>query len=489
MPSVDDASRADVRMPRLAQAHGFLREIKDGWARSVRRPAVVSGAATAAARHRALLSARFRDDVLVVAAGRAPVRNNDCFHLFRPESDFYWLTGSSIEGAVLVMSPSLTGHDSILFIDPPARPGEDGYFSDPIHGELWVGPRPSLTEWSDELDVTVAPMSELAATLDTTRSALLAGSVEPDGLPVGVQPSPALGQVLSELRMYKDEWELQQLRDSVDATVAGFEAVVAEIPKAVEGLGERWLQGTFDRHARAVGNGPGYSTIVGSGHHAPTLHWVDCDGPVVSGDLLLLDMGVEMRSLYTADVTRTFPVSGRYTPAQRSVHDLVERAHRAGLAAVKPGNRFGDFHSAVMEVIAAGLHDWGLLRVSVDEALAPHGQQHRRYLPCGVGHHLGLDVHDCASSSYDSYQGGILADGMVLTVEPGLYFHANDMTVPPEIRGLGVRIEDDVHVTAAGSTVLSDALPIDADGLERWMLASSGPGPRAVAGADSDTVG
>jgi Xaa-Pro aminopeptidase len=199
---------------------------------------------------------------------------------------------------------------------------------------------------------------------------------------------------------------------------------------------------------------------------------VRCDGPVLRDELLLLDMGVEVNSYYTADVTRTFPASGRFSPAQRQVHDLVEKAHRAGLAAVAPGRPFTDFHHAAMEVIAQGLADWGLLPVSVDEALSDEGQHHRRYLVCGIGHHLGLDVHDCARSSEEAYQGGVMAPGMVLTVEPGLYFHAHDLTVPPELRGIGVRIEDDLLVTSEGTEVLSSALPLDADGLEKWMTST-----------------
>ena len=122
-----------------------------------------------------------------------------------------------------------------------------------------------------------------------------------------------------------------------------------------------------------------------------------------------------------------------------------------------------------MEVLARGLSDWGLLGVPVDEALSVTGQQHRRYVVCGVGHHLGLDVHDCARVPRDAYQDAALSPGMVLTVEPGLYFHAHDLTVPPELRGVGVRIEDDLLVTASGAEVLSDALPVTASGLEDWL--------------------
>jgi Xaa-Pro aminopeptidase len=278
-----------------------------------------------------------------------------------------------------------------------------------------------------------------------------------------------LARTLSELRMIKDDWEIGQLRSAIAKTVGGFRAVVREFGTAIADGGERWLQGTFDRHARTVGNGPGYASIVGSGKHAPTLHWVRCDGPLLASELVLLDLGVEENSLYTADVTRTFPASGSFSDAQRKVHDLVEESHRAGLAAVAPGRKFTDFHHASMEVIARGLADWGLLPVSVDEALSPTGQQHRRYLVCGIGHHLGLDVHDCARSSPAAYQGATMAPGMVLTVEPGLYFHAHDETVPPELRGIGVRIEDDLLVTDTGADVLSDELPLSADGLEQWM--------------------
>ncbi|MEO7349855.1 MAG: M24B family metallopeptidase, partial [Terrimesophilobacter sp.] len=291
---------------------------------------------------------------------------------------------------------------------------------------------------------------------------------------LGAEFSDTLSRTLSELRLVKDAWEIEQLRLAVNLTVSGFEAVAKEISTAIAGGGERWLQGTFDRHARTHANGVGYSTIVGSGRNAATLHWIRCDGPVSAENLVLLDMGVEVNSYYTADVTRTLPASGTFTPVQRQVHDLVERSHRAGMAAVSPGNKFSDFTVASMQVIAEGLKDWGILKVSVDEALSLEGQQHRRYIVCGIGHHLGLDVHDCAKSHYDRYQGADLAPGMVLTVEPGLYFHENDLTLPPELRGIGVRLEDDLLVTETGTDILSDGLPIDVAGVEAWFARHSG---------------
>jgi Xaa-Pro aminopeptidase len=468
----EPASSSAARPPRLTDVPAFVEMMARGWATPGREAATVPGAAEAAGAHRARLSAAYPGRAVVVASGRPPVRSNDTDYDFRPDSDFYWLTGCPAEYAVLVLRPVPGGHDATLHLPEPARPGDAGFFSDAAHGELWVGGAPGLDEWSQALGLEVRPLGALDDALAglTEAKPLLIGALETEiARGHGLAADEDLGRTLSELRMIKDEWEIGQLREAVDRTVEGFAAVVREFPTAIKGGGERWLQGTFDRYARTYGNGPGYASIVGSGKHAATLHWVRCDGPVLEDSAVLLDMGVETRSYYTADVTRTFPASGGFSAAQRSVHDLVERSHRAGLGAVGPGRDFTDFHHAAMEVLARGLDDWGLLPVSVDEALSAEGQHHRRYVVCGIGHHLGLDVHDCARAEYAAYEAARMRPGMMLTVEPGLYFHEHDLTVPPELRGIGMRIEDDVLVTATGSEVLSDALPLDASGLERWM--------------------
>ncbi|HWG02536.1 MAG TPA: aminopeptidase P family protein [Trebonia sp.] len=467
-PAAENAAETAAtssRPPRLGDIPEFVEYMGKGWDVPDRVPPVIAGAVAAAAGHRARLAAEFPGKTIVVAAGQAPVRSNDTSYGFRPHSDFAWLTGcTSVEGAVVALS----GDSAVLYLPPPAYPGEKGFFTDAMHGELWVGAAPGLGEWSRALGIEVRPLSALDEDFLVPEKPLLGGAALA-GPFSGRAADDKLTEILSDLRMIKDDWEIAQLRAAVNHTVEGFAATVREFGAAIERGGERWLQGTFDRYARTVGNGPGYASIVGSGRHAATLHWVRCDGPVGADEAVLLDMGVEENSLYTADVTRTFPASGTFSPAQRQVHDLVEKAHRAGLAAVGPGRTFTDFHYASMDVIARGLHDWGLLPVSVDEALSPAGQQHRRYIVCGVGHHLGLDVHDCPKSGIPSYYDRALAPGMVLTVEPGLYFHVHDLTVPPELRGIGVRIEDDLLVTADGADVLSGELPLTADGLEEWM--------------------
>ncbi len=456
-------------IPRLASSQPFVDFMATGWATPDLPAPVASEAAVAASAHREKLSAALPGQGILVFAGSAPVRSNDCYYEFRAHSDFVYLLNAQIEDAVLVGHPTSDGHDFELYMPVPFTPGTADFFSNAIHGELWVGPSHNLSQWSAALGIPVRSLTELETAVRVGKFAV-AGSAKGSELSkLNAEDSPVLRRVLSQLRMVKDTWEIGQLRASVDHTVEGFRQVLAAIPQSIAEGGERWLQGTFDRVARTYGNGPGYATIIGAGIHAPTLHWTRCDGPVRDDQLLLLDMGVEERSCYTADVTRTFPVAGSFSEPQRLVHDLVEKSHRAGLATLAPGNSFSDFHFACMEVIAQGLHDWDLLPVSVDEALSPTGQQHRRWLVCGVGHHLGLDVHDCSHSHYEDYQGATLEENMVLTVEPGLYFHAHDQLVPPELRGLGVRIEDDLLITADGYENLSGELPLDAPGLQNWM--------------------
>ncbi len=191
--------------------------------------------------------------------------------------------------------------------------------------------------------------------------------------------------------------------------------------------GERWIEGVFGLRARAEGNGTGYETIAASGAHACTLHWIRNDGALDGDELLLLDAGVETDTLYTADITRTLPLSGRFSPVQRQVYELVLAAQEAGIAALRPGASFGDFHRAGMRVIAEGLADWGVLKHA-------DGDLHRRYTLCSSGHMLGLDVHDCAKARAETYLDGVLEEGQVLTVEPG---STSSPTTRPSPRSCG----------------------------------------------------
>ena len=218
-----------------------------------------------------------------------------------------------------------------------------------------------------------------------------------------------------------------------------------------------------------MGNDIGYDSIVGGGSHAATLHSIDNTGSIEPGKLVLLDMGVEGRNLYTADVTRTLPVDGTFTPLQRDLYDLVFQAQQAGIDAVRPGVPFLAAHNAAMEVLAHGLEAMKLLPVPAQEALDPESKVYARWTLHGTSHMLGMDVHDCGRTSVDIYPKGDLAEGMVLTVEPGLYFQEDDLLVPEELRGIGIRIEDDILVTADGHRNLSASLPRTSGDVEEWM--------------------
>jgi Xaa-Pro aminopeptidase len=221
--------------------------------------------------------------------------------------------------------------------------------------------------------------------------------------------------------------------------------------------------------ARVEGNDVGYNTIAASGAHACVLHWTRNDGPLRRSDLLLLDAGVEAHTLYTADITRTLPISGRFSKEQRAIYDLVHAAQAAAFKAVKPGNDFMEPNRCAMRVLAEGLERLGILPTSAEEALRQEHQFYKRYSLHNVSHMLGLDVHDCAQARHEAYKFGKLRAGMVLTVEPGLYFQVDDLTVPKKYRGIGVRIEDDVVVTDRGMRNLSGGIPSAADDVEAWM--------------------
>jgi Xaa-Pro aminopeptidase len=439
------------------------------------------------ARRRAALSAAFPGETLVIPTGREKVRANDTLHRFRPGSDFVWLTGEHDPESVLIMRPAGDGHDATLYVRPRSPRDTDEFFRDRMYGELWIGRRHTLSEKAAELGVDTAPHADLPTALAGCapgRTRVLRG------LDAGVDAAVArfdesepgardreLAWTISELKLVKDEWEIAQLREAVDATVRGFEDVARVLP-GDRPISERLVEGVFWLRARHDGNDVGYSSIVGSGAHATILHWIRNDGVLAPGDLLLADMGVENQHLYTADVTRTWPVSGRFSPVQRQVYEIVLAAQQAGIDAVKPGLRWEDLALAISRVLAEGLADLGLLPCSVEEALDKESTVYRRWTLHGFGHMLGVDVHDCANARTEHYRKGAIDEGYVFTIEPGLYFRPEDDLVPDELKGIGIRIEDDVLCTPEGAVNLSGALPRHPDEVETWLAAQREAGPR-----------
>ncbi len=482
-PSLSSSGRST-----LPSDDTFRSYISGSWAD---RPDVTPSprvAAPYAAARRLRISAQHPGQRLLVPAGPARVRSNDTDHPYRAHSAFAYLTGwgsDAVADSVLVLEPVADGHEATLYFRAAAGRDTTEFYANAAVGEFWTGPRPSLAHVAADLGLATAPLDALEGVLDRLDASTLIVRDADDALTdqidgrrllaavdaesVEEEGDAGLARDLSELRFVKDAWELDELRGAIAATKRGFDEVIADLPAAIAAVrGERVIEGTFDRRARIDGNTVGYDTIAASGPHACYLHWTRNDGAVLPGDLLLMDAGVELDSLYTADITRTLPVSGTFTDIQRRVYEAVLEAADAARAIVRPGIRFREIHAEAMRVVAAKTAEWGLLPGTAEESLA-EGQWHRRYMIHGTSHHLGLDVHDCAKARRELYMDGVLEPGMVFTIEPGLYFQSDDLTVPEEYRGIGVRIEDNVVVTEDGCELLSGDIPRTASDVEAWM--------------------
>ncbi|MBN9153110.1 MAG: aminopeptidase P family protein [Microbacterium sp.] len=460
--SVDEAAAAAATAAnanrRQPYPGGFLETISSGWAERPDTTPPQRPQASYAAARRDAVSAAFPGRRLVIPAGDLKQRSNDTDYPFRAHSAFAHLTGWASDaepGAVLVLDPRGDGHEATLYFRERADRTTAEFYADATIGEFWIGPRPALAGVAADLGLRTAHVDDFQAGADD----------------LVIDQDADLTRFVSELRLVKDPYEIDQMRAAVHATAAGFDDIVRHLPEIVaHPRGERVVEGVFHRRARSDGNGEGYDTIAASGPHACYLHWTRNDGAVLPGDLILIDAGVEADSLYTADITRTIPVDGHFTDVQRRVYETVREAADAAFAVARPGVRFRAVHEAAMQVIARRTAEWGLLPVTAEEALdADRGGQHRRYMVHGTSHHLGIDVHDCAQARREMYYDGVLEPGMVFTIEPGLYFQIDDLTVPEEYRGIGVRIEDDVLVTHDGVENLSASIPRTADEVEAWV--------------------
>lgn len=444
--------------------------LQDWKPQKARKIPLVKGAKNFQARRRAL-SARFPGEVLVIPTGHEKVRANDTYYPFRPGSDFYYLTGNVEPDCVLVLEPKgKKGHKDRLFVEPNPGRSDETFFTDRNKGELWVGPRMGVPESEAHFGVDACQgLDELPDYLAKVKGPVRVLRGFSEGVEKAVKSKrrddDELATVLSEMRLIKDDLEVRELQKAVDSTKRGFEDIIERLKVAKS---EREIEGVFHLRARVEGNDVGYGTIAASGANACILHWTKNDAPVKQGDLILIDAGIEGNTLYTADVTRVFPVSGTYSKEQREVYELVLEANLAAIAAVKPGNDFLDPHRAAMRVLAEGLERMEILK-DAEEALLEENQFYRRYTLHNTSHMLGLDVHDCAKARTETYRYGKLQPGMVLTIEPGLYFQKDDLTVPAKYRGIGVRIEDDVLVTARGCRVLTRDIPKGSEEVEAWM--------------------
>ncbi|RPI26389.1 MAG: M24 family metallopeptidase [Actinobacteria bacterium] len=449
------------------------------------------------------------DGIAVVEAATETVRNNDVHHVFRQDSDFFFLTGFREPESVAVFDP---GHDSerfVLFVRP----------RDPER-EAWDGKRAGVEGAKERFGADAAyPLSDLSAKLRERlrgKSALWYDGTDPrvtgalaaaragrvrSGIPAPDRVQSAAA-VLHEMRLVKSAEEIEAMRRACRVSAA---AHAEAIRFARPGISEREVQAVLEYVFRSLGSEhDGYPSIVASGPNAVILHYIENDRVMEEGDLLLIDAGAEY-DYFSADITRTFPVNGRFGTAQRAVYGVVLAAQEEAIARCRPGTPFSDLHETAVRVLTEGMVDLGLIPGPVDDAVA--FGWYRPFYFHGTGHWLGMDVHDAGAYRIDR-AGRLLEPAMVFTVEPGLYM-APDKTrldlhrleydavaeterayldgaaaakedrerreseapavthdVPEEFLGIGVRIEDDVLVTAGGHELLTRDVPVDPDEIE-----------------------
>jgi Xaa-Pro aminopeptidase len=415
-----------------------------------------------AARRRAFFERIGPGTVAVVGGKSLTTRNGDVEHRFRQSSDLLYLTGFPEPEALAVLAP---GRDKpfTLFVRPRdperevwtgrragvegavARYGADQAFPvETIAAEL-----PKLLDGADE--VTYVPGDDHGLDERVLRALADLRAGERRGMRAPTRITD-LRTTLHELRLLKDEHALSTLRRA--AAVTG-EAHTAAMRAARDGVREYEIEALIDYTFRRHGGLPGYGTIVGGGENATILHYVENSEPLRGGQLLLVDAGCELDG-FTADVTRTYPIGGRFGAAQRRVYEIVLEAEKRCIEAVRPGATIDGIHKLAVEILTDGMIALGLLAGARDELIEKGA--FRRFYMHRTSHWLGLDVHDVGVYALDGHSRP-LVPGMVLTVEPGLYIAADAADVPAELRGIGVRIEDDVLVTTDGHEVLTRAIP------------------------------
>ena len=411
--------------------------------------------------------------IAVVPASRLQIRNRDTEHLFRQNSDFYYLSGFEEPDAVLVLAPGREHGEVILFCQE-REPGLEQWTGERMGPEraqqmLGVDDGFPITDLPDILPGLLEGRERVYATLGehpdfdrdllgwvkTIRSKQVHGAMPPGEFIV-------LAHLLHDLRLYKSAHELKLMRRAAQITTgAHIRAMRAAKPGGTEAGLEAELIYEFMRNGARF---PAYPCIVGAGRNACVMHYVRNDGPLKDGDLVLIDAGCEFQ-YYASDVTRTFPINGRYSGVQRAVYEVVLHAQLNAIAAMKRGEHFNQPHDTAVRTMVEGLVDLKLLKGDVDELIA--NESYKKFCVHRSSHWLGLDVHDVGDYRVGG-QWRTLEPGMVLTIEPGIYI-PDDESVPSKLRGIGVRIEDDVLVTRDGHEVLTEAAPKSIDDVEAVM--------------------
>jgi Xaa-Pro aminopeptidase len=427
-----------------------------------------------ARRRKQLMRIAGDDAILVLAAAPERIRSRDTHYPYRQDSDFWYLTGFTEPESVLVLVPGRRHGEALLFCRErdPDREAWDGPRAGPEGAVEALGMDDAYP--IDDLDEILPGLLEGRSRVyyhfgrDTDFDLKLIGWLNQVRAQVrmGAQPPHEfleLGHLLDELRLFKSKDEIRLMQRAADISVAAHEAAMRA---ATPGMHEYALQAEIERVFRLHDAEPAYGSIVGAGPNACVLHYRTNNAQTRDGDLVLIDAGAEYRG-YAADITRTFPVSGRFSREQRALHDLVGAAQAAALAQARPGVAYEAGHAAAVETLTEGLLALGLLKGKLEKNIADGS--YKRFYRHKTGHWLGLDVHDVGDYRLDG-ESRLLEPGMVFTIEPGLYIGVDDTSVNAKWRGIGIRIEDDVLITRDGHHVLTEKLARSADEIEALMV-------------------
>ena len=427
-----------------------------------------------AKRRRQLMDLMTPDSIAIIPSAPTTIRNRDVEHSFRQDSDFYYLSGFAEEHAVVVLIPGREHGEYVLFCQEKIK-----------EQEIWTGRRvgpeaapellgcddafpisdiddilPGLIEGKDRVyaSLGVSPNfdNQLMQWVNHIKTQVRNGATPP-------REFSALDHLLHEIRLIKSAAEVKVMQRACDISA---DAHTRAMQMVKPGMYEYELEAELMHTFMAAGSRwPAYPSIVGTGDNACILHYTQNTDQIKDGDLILIDAGCEL-DYYASDITRTFPANGKFSEAQRKLYQLVLDANYAAIDVVKPGNNWNDPHEAAVRVLVAGLVEYGLLEGSEEELI--ESQAYRQFYMHKTGHWLGMDVHDVGEDRIDG-EWRLLEEGMVMTIEPGLYIAPDDESVDPKWRGIGIRIEDDVVVTKDGCKVLTSGVVKDVDAIESLM--------------------
>jgi Xaa-Pro aminopeptidase len=430
-----------------------------------------------ARRRKALMEQMEPNSIAILPAAAVAIRNRDVEHVYRQDSDFQYLSGFPEPEAVIVLIPGREYGEYVLFCrerNPERelwdglRAGQDGAIRDFGADDAFP-----ITDIDDILPGLIEGRDRVYSSMGNNpefdRHVMEWINVIRSKAHLGAQPPKefvALDHLLHDMRLYKSAAEVKVMREAAQISAR---AHVRAMQTSRAGLYEFSLEAELDYEFRKGGaKMPAYGSIVASGRNACILHYQENDAPLKDGDLVLIDAGCEI-DCYASDITRTFPVSGKFSAEQKAIYELVLRSQEAAFAAIKPGNHWNQAHEATVQVITAGLVELGLLQGEVDELIA--AEAYKAFYMHRAGHWLGMDVHDVGEYKVGG-EWRVLEVGMALTVEPGIYVSPDNQNVAKKWRGIGVRIEDDVVVTKKGCEILTCGVPKSVPEIEALMAAA-----------------